>query len=166
MSPSRVDSASRVINAPPADIYRAYVNPEALVRWLPPTGMKGRIETFDPRNGGEYRIVLTYVDPKHTAAGKTTRDADVVRGRFLELVPDRRIVQSVYFESTDSRFAGEMTLTWQLNPAPEGTTVEIVAENVPDGIAPADHEAGFAATLENLAAFVEGRPDDPISRGA
>lgn len=161
--PLRVDSASRVIKAPPADIYRAYVDPDALVRWLPPTGMKGRIENFDPRDGGDYRIVLTYVDANQSAAGKTTPDADVVHGRFLELVPDRRIVQSVRFESADPQFAGEMTLTWNLNPAPEGTTVVIAAENVPDGITRADHEAGFAATLDSLAAFVEGRSDGPGS---
>jgi uncharacterized protein YndB with AHSA1/START domain len=119
--------------------------------------MRGRIEMFDPRDGGEYRIILTYVeDADRSAAGKTTRDADVVHGRFLELVPDRKIVQSVRFESADPRFAGEMKLTWQLNPVPEGTNVVITAENVPDGITRADHEAGFAATLDNLAAFVEG----------
>lgn len=92
-------------------------------------------------------------------SGKTTRDADVVHGRFLELVPDRRIVQSVRFESTDLRFAGEMKVTWTLNPAPERTTVVILAHDVPDGITRVDHEAGFAATLDNLAAFVEGRSD-------
>ena len=81
---SRVDSASRVIKAPPAYIYRAYVDPNALVRWLPPTGMEGRIETFDPRAGGKYRIVLTYVHAYQSATGKTTRDADVVHGRFLD----------------------------------------------------------------------------------
>jgi uncharacterized protein YndB with AHSA1/START domain len=160
---SRVDSALRVVKPPPADIYRAHVDPNALVRWLPPTGMKGRIETFDPGDGREYRIVLTYVDASQSATGKTTRDADVVHGRFLELVPDRRIVQSVRFESADPNFAGEMKLTWKLNQAPEGTTVVITAENVPDGITRADHEAGFAATLDNPAAFVEGRSDGPIS---
>jgi uncharacterized protein YndB with AHSA1/START domain len=153
----RIDSASRVITASPAEIYRAYIDPTALVRWLPPTGMRGRIQTFDPRDGGEYRIVLTYVDANQSTTGKTTRDSDVVHGRFLELVPDRKIVQSVQFESDAPGFAGEMTLTWQLNPVPEGTNVMIAAENVPDGISRADHEAGFAATLANLAAFVERR---------
>jgi uncharacterized protein YndB with AHSA1/START domain len=157
MALRRVDSASRVINAPPTEIYRACMDPNALVRWLPPMGMKGRIEAFDPRDGGEYRIVLTYLDANPSTTGKTTRDADVVHGRFLELVPDRRIVQSVQFESADARFAGEMKLTWALDPAPEGTTVVVTAENVPEGITPGDHEAGFAATLDNLAAFIEAR---------
>jgi uncharacterized protein YndB with AHSA1/START domain len=161
---SRVDSASRVIEASAADIYRAYVDPNALLQWLPPAAMTGRIETFDPRERGEHRIVLTYAGANQAAAGKTTRGADVVHGRFLELVPDRRIVQSVCFESVDPRFAGEMNLTWQLNQAPEGTMVVITAENVPDGIAGADHEAGFAATLDNLAAFVDGPSGGPGGR--
>jgi hypothetical protein len=63
----------------------------------------------------------------------------------------------VQFESEDPRFAGEMIMTWLFMPAPEGTMVHITAENVPEGISPADHAAGFAATLANLAAFVERR---------
>ncbi len=62
-------------------------------------------------------------------------------------------------------FAGEVKLTWKLNPAPEGTTVVIIAENVPDGITRADHEAGFAAMLDNLAAFVKDRSGGPVSTG-
>jgi uncharacterized protein YndB with AHSA1/START domain len=118
--------------------------------------MNGRIEIFDPRAGGEYRIVLTYDDGAQSSQGKTTEDADVVHGRFLELVPNQKIVQSVQFDSHDPRFAGEMVMTWLLTPAPEGTTVQITAENVPVGISPAEHAAGIAATLANLAAFVEG----------
>ena len=107
-------------------------------------------------DGGEYRIILTYVE-LNPSTGKTTRDADVVPGRFLELVPDERIVQLVRFESDDANFAGEMKITWNLSPVSEGTRVDITAENVPIGITRADHEAGFSATLDNLAAFVEER---------
>lgn len=95
-------------------------------------------------------------DGAQSSQGKTTEDADVVHGRFLELVPNQKIVQSVQFDSDDPRFAGEMVMTWLLTPAPEGTTVRITAENVPVGISPADHAAGITATLANLAAFVEG----------
>jgi uncharacterized protein YndB with AHSA1/START domain len=156
MTNSRIDSASRLIRADAAAIYQAYVDPAALVKWLPPTGMNGRIEAFDARIGGDYRIVLTYDNAERDGHGKATDDTDVVHGRFLELVPNRRIVQSVRFESPDPRFAGEMKMTWRLEPGPHGTTVLITAENVPEGIAPADHIAGFTATLENLASFVEG----------
>jgi uncharacterized protein YndB with AHSA1/START domain len=155
MPANRIDSASRVIKAEPAAIYGAFIDPAALVQWLPPHGMTGRIEIFEARVGAEYRIVLTYDRRNESTRGKTTDDADVVRGRFLELVPDARIVQSVVFESSDPRFAGEMTMTWLLQPAADGTRVAITAENVPEGISPADHQAGFAATLDKLAAFVE-----------
>jgi uncharacterized protein YndB with AHSA1/START domain/ketosteroid isomerase-like protein len=156
MTKGRIDSAARLIRADAAVVYRAYVDPSALVRWLPPRGMRGRIEAFDARTGGGYRIVLTYDNPGGGGVGKTTNDTDVVHGRFLELVPNRRIVQSVLFESPDPRFAGEMRMTWRLEPATHGTTVVIIAENVPEGVAPADHVTGFTATLENLASFVEG----------
>jgi hypothetical protein len=71
------------------------------------------------------------------------------------LAPHQKIVQSVQFESDDPQFAGEMVMSWLLTPAPEGTTVQITAENVPEGISAADHAAGFAATLANLAALFQ-----------
>ena len=80
--------------------------------------MNGRIEIFDPRAGGEYRIVLTYDDGAQSSQGKTTEDADVVHGPLLELVPNQKIVQSVQFDSDDPRFAGEMVMTWLLTLHP------------------------------------------------
>jgi uncharacterized protein YndB with AHSA1/START domain len=154
-SKKRTDSASRVIMASPRTIYKAFVDPEALVSWLPPEGMKGHIYEFNARDGGAYRMSLTYVGMDHSTIGKTSEHTDVVRGRFLELVPDERIVQLVEFESEDPEFAGAMTMTWILATIPEGTEVTIVCENVPEGIRQDDHEAGMRSTLENLAAFTE-----------
>jgi uncharacterized protein YndB with AHSA1/START domain len=151
----RVDSASRLIRATPHAIYQAFIDPGALVRWLPPGSMKGTIDVFDPREGGEYRITLTYDRTDHPAQGKTTDHADVTRGRFLRLVPDRMVVQSVQFESDDPQFAGEMRITWLLEPRDDGTLVTVTAEDVPPGITPEDHQAGFTETLANLARFVE-----------
>jgi uncharacterized protein YndB with AHSA1/START domain len=153
----RVDSASRLIKAPSRRIYQAFMDPTALVSWLPPKGMNARFEAHDPRQGGTYRMVLAYEDPDHSAPGKTSEHTDVVRGRFLELIPDESIVQSVEFESEDPTFAGEMKMTWTLTAVPGGTEVSIRCENVPEGIRPEDHEAGLRSTLENLAAFAEGR---------
>jgi uncharacterized protein YndB with AHSA1/START domain len=151
----RTDSASRVIMASPQTIYQAFVDPKALVSWLPPQGMKGQIYAFDPRAGGTYRMALTYDAPGHSAPGKTSEHADVVEGRFLELVPNERIVQLAEFESEDPAFAGAMTITWKLNAVPGGTEVTILCENVPDGIRQEDHDAGLRSTLDNLAAFTE-----------
>jgi uncharacterized protein YndB with AHSA1/START domain len=151
----RTDSASRVIKASRRRIYEAFVDPEALVSWLPPKGMSGRIDAFDAREGGTYRMTLTYENADHPPLGKTSESSDTVEGRFLELVPDDRIVQAVEFESDDPASAGTMTMTWSLAAVPGGTEVTIICVNVPDGIRQEDHDAGLKSSLDNLAAFVE-----------
>lgn len=130
------------------------MNPKALVAWLPPEGMEGRIDVFDAREGGTYRMTLTYTDSDHPI-GKTSDNSDVAQGEFLELVPGKRIVQRIVFESEDPAFAGAMIMTWNLDEVPEGTEVTIVCENVPEGIRQEDHEEGMSSTLTNLAAFLE-----------
>jgi uncharacterized protein YndB with AHSA1/START domain len=151
----RTDSASRVIKASPQTIYKAFVDPGALISWLPPTGMKGHLYEFDARSGGAYRMSLTYVGTDHSTLGKTSEHTDIVKGRFLELLPNERIAQLVEFESEDPVFSGEMIMTWTLEAVQEGTTVTIVCENVPEGIRKEDHEVGMRSTLENLAVFTE-----------
>ena len=76
----RTDTASRVIAAPLERVYAAFVDPNALIAWLPPEGMSGRFERFDARPGGSYRMVLTYADASG-APGKATADSDVVEAR-------------------------------------------------------------------------------------
>jgi uncharacterized protein YndB with AHSA1/START domain len=144
-----------VIAASPAAIYRAFLDPEAWVKWLPPKGMTGRIDKFEPRPGGRYRMALTYRQVDQASRGKTSEDTDMVMGRFLELVPDKQVVHLVTFESDDPLFAGEMKMTWHLSPAPGGTKVTMTCENVPEGIRQEDHDAGLQSTLTNLASFVE-----------
>lgn len=150
----RIDSASRVIMASPQTIYQAFVNSEALVSWLPPKGMSGHIDKFDPREGGTYRVTLTY-EMNHSNPGKTSENTDVAQGTFLDLVPESRIVQSVNFDSEDPEFSGEMIQKWLLEAVSEGTKVTIVCENVPEGIRKEDHDIGLRSTLENLAIFTE-----------
>lgn len=149
----RTDTASRVIRASPRTIYRAFVDPDAWVSWIPPGGMTGRIEAFDARVGGGYRMTLTYED--RSIAGKSTQHSDVVEGRFVELIPDERVVQAVEFQSDDPGFAGTMTMTWALRTVQGGTEVTITCENVPEGISQQDHDEGLKSTLGNLAAFTE-----------
>ncbi|WP_260842634.1 SRPBCC family protein [Siminovitchia fortis] len=151
---SRIDSASRIIKTVPQTAYQAFMDPKALVTWLPPKGMEGRIDAFDAREGGFYRMTLTYIGSHHSA-GKSSDNSDVVQGEFLELIPGKRIVQRIVFESEDPAFAGSMIMTWNFDEVPEGTEVTIVCENVPEGIRQDDHEAGMGSTLANLAAFLE-----------
>jgi uncharacterized protein YndB with AHSA1/START domain len=150
----RTDRASRVIAARPADVFATLVDREALVAWLPPDGMTGRLERFDPRPGGSYRLVLTYDDGSR-AAGKTTADSDIVDVRYVDIVADTRVVQAVDFVSDDPAFAGTMIMTWELTAVDGGTRVDITADNVPDGISAEDHATGLAAALANLGDYVE-----------
>jgi uncharacterized protein YndB with AHSA1/START domain len=150
----RTDRASRVIAAPPAQVFAALVDREALAAWLPPEGMTARFERFDPRPGGFYRLVLTYADAS-TATGKASADSDIVEARYVDIVPGVRVVQAVDFVSDDPAFAGTMTMTWEVTAVDGGTRVEITADNVPDGISAEDHATGLASSLLNLAEHVE-----------
>lgn len=76
-SKKRIDSASRMIKASPQTIYWAFINPEALVSWLPPEGMSGQIDTFDAREGGTYRMVLAYNETNHANLGKSSEGTEV-----------------------------------------------------------------------------------------
>ena len=151
---TRTDIASRVVAAPPERIYAALLDPDALAQWLPPDGMSGRFERFDARPGGSYRLVLTYTDPA-TSLGKSTTGSDIIEARFVDLLPNARVVTAVDFVSDDPANAGTMTMTWTLTPARTGTNVAIHADNVPEGISAHDHATGMASSLANLAAFVE-----------
>ncbi|MGW6172343.1 SRPBCC family protein [Arthrobacter sp. NPDC055138] len=149
----RVDRGSLQIDAPPATVYRALTDPNSLERWLPPEGMVARVEHFTPGVGGGFRMVLTYLDA--SGHGKTSETTDVTNVEFVDLVPYEKIVQQVRFTSDDAGFAGTMTMTWELQAQPSGTLVSVAATNVPPGISVADHEAGLASSLANLAAHVE-----------
>ena len=150
----RTDRASRVIAAQPERVWAALVDPEALLAWLPPDGMIGRFERFDARKGGSYRMVLTYSDPSG-APGKATVDSDIVEARFVDIVTGERVVQAVDFVSEDPAYAGTMIMTWEVTAADTGTRVNIIAEDVPDGISAEDHAAGLDSSLTNLAAYLE-----------
>lgn len=153
---TRVDRASRVIAAPALAVYRALVDPVALAVWLPPEGMTARVEAFDAREGGRFRLVLVYSEP---GAGKSAADSDIVEGRFVALVPGERVVQDIDFVSDDPAFAGTMRMTWSFTPHADGTFVAIACEHVPTGIRPEDHDAGLRSSLDNLAAYMRGRDE-------
>ena len=79
----------------------------------------------------------------------------MVEARFVDIVPGERVVQAVDFVSDDPAYVGTMTMTWEVTAAGAGTRVDIVAEDVPDGISAEDHAAGLTSSLTNLAAYVE-----------
>jgi uncharacterized protein YndB with AHSA1/START domain len=146
---------SRVIKAPRKVVYQTFLDRDAVASWLPPESMTGQVHTFEPREGGEFRMSLTYQDPEHSPGGKTSEDTDTVRGRFLELVPDEKIAWVVEFESEDPRFAGEMRITFSLADAEGGTEVVVLCEDIPEGVRPEDNEMGCRSSLRYLAALLE-----------
>ncbi|MEA2684891.1 MAG: hypothetical protein QOE93_86 [Actinomycetota bacterium] len=152
----RTDVASRVIAAPPAQVFAALLDRDALIAWLPPKGMTARFERFDPRPGDSYRLVLTYADVSGAPGpGKAGPGFDVVEARYVDILPDHRVVQAVDFVSDDPAFAGTMTMTWEVTAVEGGTRVDIVADDVPDGISAEDHAKGLSSSLANLADYLE-----------
>jgi uncharacterized protein YndB with AHSA1/START domain len=144
---------TRHINASRADVYRALLDARAIEQWRAPDGMTGHVHELDAREGGAFRISLTYDEP--TGTGKTDTRTDTYHGRFVKLVPNEQVVEVIEFETTDPAFRGEMTMTSTLADAAGGTDVTVVHEGIPSGVSAADDETGTRMSLANLAAFVE-----------
>lgn len=154
-SGTRIDSASRVILAPPRTLFRAFIDAETMASWRAPDGMAARIVAFDPRVGGGYRMVLGYEGSEALGQGKTRPGEDEIDVRFVELLAHERIIEDVTFISDDPAFAGTMTLTTLFQPDRDGTKVTFQATGVPPGITAEDHRQGMAASLRNLARLTE-----------
>ena len=103
---------SRRVNAPRAIVYRALLDARAIAKWMVPTGMTSHVHAFDAREGGSFRISLTYDEP--TGIGKTTAHTDTYHGRFVKLVTNEQFAEVVEFETTDPALRGEMTITISL----------------------------------------------------
>jgi uncharacterized protein YndB with AHSA1/START domain len=141
---------SAVIRAQPEELYAAFLDPAALVEWLPPAEMAGEIHEFDARVGGGYRMSLFYPPGESAFRGKTSDREDRVNVRFVELTPPRWIVEAVSFVTTDPDLVGEMVLTVTLENVPDGTEVTLAFENLPPGLRAEDNEAGARLSLEQL----------------
>jgi uncharacterized protein YndB with AHSA1/START domain len=153
--PVATTSLTRRIRAPRAVVYRALLDMEDVRRWMVPDGMTSEVHSFDAREGGEFRISLTYDLPTDT--GKTTARTDTYHGRFVRLVPDTAVVQAIEFETDDPSMMGEMTITYTLADVDEGTELVGRHENLPSGVSPADNELGWRISTDKLARLVENR---------
>lgn len=142
------------VDAPRPAVYRALLDPEAIARWRVPAGMTSRVHEFDAREGGAFRVSLTY--DAADATGKSAAHTDTYHGRFVRLVPDEQVVEEFEFEAVDPALAGRMTMTTTLTDAGGGTQVVVVHEGVPDAVPAADNETGTRMALANLARLVEG----------
>ncbi|WML78888.1 SRPBCC family protein [Streptomyces sp. VNUA74] len=144
---------SHHVRAPRPAVYRALLEPAAVAAWRVPDGMTAEVHAFEGREGGAFRVSLTYEEP--SGAGKSGARTDTYHGHFARLVPGERVVEVLEFESADPAFQGAMTMTTTLTDADGGTRVEVVHEGLPDAVPAADNETGTRMALAKLAALVE-----------
>jgi uncharacterized protein YndB with AHSA1/START domain len=134
----------RVLRASPEKVYRAFLDADAMAKWLPPNGFTGRVHQLEAQVGGIYRMSFTNF---------STGDSHSFGGTFLELVPHERIRHTDVFD--DPNLPGEMQTSVTLKPVPCGTELNIVQEGIPDVI-PADACClGWQESLTLLAKLVE-----------
>jgi uncharacterized protein YndB with AHSA1/START domain len=124
-----------------------------------PTGMTSHVHALDAREGGAFRISLTYDAP--TGTGKTTAQTDTFHGRFVKLVTNELVVEVVEFETTDPALQGEMTITIALAAADGGTDILAVHDGLPPGLSAADNEAGWKSSLANSRRWSRNRREHP-----
>ena len=146
----RTMTVSRVIEAPPERVYEAFLDPDELVQWLPPTGFSAEVHQLEPEEGGTFRMTFTGETEELAEYGST------FGGTYQELVPGKRIVHTDAFETDDPAMADEMTVTVTFEEVPEGTEVTVRQEGIPEAIPPEDSHAGWTDSLGQLAGLVEG----------
>src|SRR3954452_10066534 len=134
----------RVVRATPERIYRAFLDGDAMVKWLPPNGFTGKVHHLDARVGGTYRMSFT----NFSSGGSHS-----FGGEYLELVPNERIRHTDRFD--DPNMPGEMQVTITLQKVAVGTEVNIVQEGVPDVIPAEACYLGWQESLMLLAKLVE-----------
>jgi uncharacterized protein YndB with AHSA1/START domain len=135
---------SRRVKAAPAAVYQALTDPDAVAAWRVPAGMTSRVHEFDPREGGAFRISLSYQDA--AASGKSAAHRDTYHGRFARLVPGELVVEVFEFETSEDALRGTMTMTTSLTRMGDATDVVIVHEGIPDDVPREDNELGTRVT--------------------
>jgi uncharacterized protein YndB with AHSA1/START domain len=134
----------RVFTAPPERVYRALLDPDAMAKWLPPHGYTGRVLEMDARVGGSYRMQFTHLGNGQSHA---------FGGKYLELVPNERIVNTDVFD--DPNLAGQMTTTVTLKAVSVGTELKAVQSGIPAMIPTEACYIGWQQSLQLLALLVE-----------
>jgi uncharacterized protein YndB with AHSA1/START domain len=142
------------LSASPPEVYRALLDADSIARWRLPDDMTAVVHEFDAREGGRFRVSLTY-EQAVAPRGKSTGRTDTYHGRFVRLVPDRQVVEVTEFETDDPALQGEMTMTTTLAPTERGTEVVIVHEGIPDAVPQADNETGTRMALAKLARMLQ-----------
>ena len=134
----------RVLATKPEKVYRAFIEADALAKWLPPNGFTCTVHSFDAKVGGAFKMSF------HNF---TTGGSHSFGGKYLELVPGKRVRYTDVFD--DPNLPGEMTVTVDLKQVSVGTDVSIVQEGIPDAIPAEACYLGWQESLKNLARLVE-----------
>lgn len=134
----------RVFRAPPERVYRAFLDPDAMVKWLPPHGFTGKVEHIDAKVGGSYKMSFSNF---------STGDSHSFGGKYIELVPNERIVNTDSFDNPG--LPGEMKTTASFKPVSCGTEVTIVQEGIPEAIPAEMCYLGWQESMALLALLVE-----------
>lgn len=134
----------RVLRSTPERIYRAFLDPDAMVKWLPPNGFTGKVHHLDAKVGGTYKMSFKNFTSSHGHS---------FGGEYLELVPNERIVHTDKFD--DPNLPGEMKVTISLKPVSVGTELNITQEGIPDVIPLEACYLGWQESLTLLAKLVE-----------
>ena len=134
----------RVLRAPPERVYRAFLDADAIAKWLPPNGFTCKVHHFDPKVGGTHRMSFTNF---------TTGNSHSFGGTYLELVPGERIRYSDAFD--DPNLPGEMTVTITLKAVSCGTELHVLQENLPDVVPVEQCYVGWQESLVLLGKLVE-----------
>ena len=142
--PNNTVRLHRVLRTKPEKIYRAFLDADAMAKWLPPNGFTGRVHELDAREGGRYRMSFTNF---------STGSSHSFGGEFLELVPNERIRHTDEFD--DPNLPGHMTTTITLRPVMVGTEITIVQEGIPEAIPVEACYLGWQESLTLLAQLVE-----------
>jgi uncharacterized protein YndB with AHSA1/START domain len=142
--PANTVRLHRVLRAAPEKIYRAFLDADAMAKWLPPNGFTGKVHQLDAKVGGTYKMSFTNF---------TTGHGHSFGGKFLELVPYERIRHTDKFD--DPNLPGEMQTTVSLKKVFCGTEVNVVQEGIPEAIPPEACYLGWQESLVLLAKLVE-----------
>jgi uncharacterized protein YndB with AHSA1/START domain len=140
---------NRVLRTTPERLYRAFLDPDALAKWLPPNGFTGKVHHMDARVGGTYKMSFTNF---------TSKKSHSFGGEYLELAPHERIRWTDRFD--DPNLPGEMTVSVTLKKVSVGTEMNIVQEGIPDVIPPEACRLGWQESLTLLAKLVEAEIPD------
>jgi uncharacterized protein YndB with AHSA1/START domain len=148
--PTNTVKLHRVLKSTPERVYRAFLDPDAMAKWLPPHGFTGKVHSIEPRVGGTYKMSFKNF---------TTGESHSFGGKYLELVPNERIRHTDRFD--DANLPGEMVTTVTIKQVSVGVELNVLQEGIPEAIPAEACYLGWQESLTLLAHLVEPEIKQP-----